>query len=113
MDSPTTPVSPAQPSSGSEDVAVALRKERQHAYVKAASAARLSVKMDTPKPVLKPPLQPPGMFYLMACGLLKFDLDCGELHESQELVHGWQKDPSFIDRCWAAYGRFHSPDHQV
>ena len=107
------PVSPQQFSTGSEAVAVALRKDRQQFYVKAASAARASVKMDVPKPQLMPPIQPPGMFYLMTCGLVKFDLECGELHEFQEMVQMWQSDPSFLDRLWAAYGRFYSPSHQV
>ena len=112
-DSPRAPVSPQQTSTSSEDVALALRKDRHQFYVKAASAARLAVKMYFPKPVLRPPIQPPGLFYLMACGLLKFDLECGELLEFQGVVQSWQNDPSFIDRLWAAYGRFHSPSHQV
>jgi hypothetical protein len=96
-----------------EDVAVALWKDRHQFYVKAASAARSGVKMDTPKPQLRPPIQPPGLFYLMACGLLKFDLECGDMLGFLELVQSWQNDPSFMDRLWAAYGRFHSPSHQV
>ena len=111
--SPKAPVSPMHTSTSSEDVALALRKDRQQFYVKAASAAQSSVKMDFPKPVLRPPIQPPGLFYLMACGLLKFDLECGELHEFQQVVNNWQNDPHFIDWLWAAYGRFHSPTHQV
>ena len=107
------PVSPMQTSTGSEDVALALRKDRQQFYVKVASAARSGVKMDFPKPQLRPPIQPPGLFYLMACGLLKFNLECGELQAFQEVVQNPQNDPSFMDRLWAAYGRFHTPFHQV
>ena len=113
VESPRAPISPVQTAAASQDVAVALRKDRQQFYVKVASAARLGVKMEIPKPVLKPPLQPPGMFYLLACGLLTFDLENGEFHEFQELVHKWRNDPCFIDRFWAAYGRFHDPSHQV
>jgi hypothetical protein len=107
------PVSPMQTPTCAEDVAVALWKDRHQFYVKAASAARSGVKMDTPKPQLRPPIQPPGLFYLMACGLLKFDLECGDMLGFLELVQSWQNDPSFMDRLWAAYGRFHSPSHQV
>ena len=111
--SPMAPVSPMQTSAGSQDVALGLRKDRQAFYVKAASAARSGVKMDYPKPALRPPIQPPGLFHLMACGLLNFDLECGEFHAFEEEVEKWQKDPSFMDRLWAAYGRFHGPSHQV
>ena len=96
-----------------EDVAVALKTDRQQFYVKAASATRSAVKMDIPKPQLRPPIQPPSLLYLMLCGLLKFDLECGDMHAFQDVVQNWQKDPSFMDMLWAAYGRFHSPSHQV
>jgi hypothetical protein len=69
--------------------------------------------MDYPKPALRPPIQPPGLYHLMACGLLNFDLECGEFHAFEEEVEKWQHDPSFFDRLWAAYGRFHGPCHQV
>jgi len=90
-----------------------LRKEQQTYYVKAASSARGSVKMDIPKPALRPPIQPPGLYHLMACGLLNFDMDCGDFHAFQEEVEGWKKDPGFMDRLFAAYGMFYSPTHQV
>ena len=76
-------MSPVQTSTDSEDVALRLRKDRQAFYVKAASAAQSSVKMDTPKPALRPPMHPPGLFHLMACGLLKFDLECGDFRPSR------------------------------
>jgi hypothetical protein len=107
------PVTPVQTSTGSEDVGLRLRKDRQAFYVKAASAARSSIKMENPKPALRPPIQPPGLFHLMACGLLKFDFEFGEFHAFQEEVTKWQNDPSFMDRLFAAYGRFYSPSHQV
>ena len=31
----------------------------------------------------------------------------------QEEVTKWQNDPSFMDRLFAAHGRFYSPFHQV
>jgi hypothetical protein len=69
--------------------------------------------MDTPKPALRPPIQPPGLFYLMPCGLLTCDLECGEFEAFHDEVHKWQNNPLFKDRLWAAYGRFHAPSHQV
>jgi hypothetical protein len=95
------------------DIAGKLRKERQAFYIKAASEARSGVKMDTPKPPLRPPIQPPGLFHLLPCGLLKVDLECGDFHAFQEEVDLWKKDPSFQDRLFAAYGRFCYPSHQV
>ena len=111
--SPGAPATPMPASSGSQDVAMALRKDRQAFYVKTASAARSSVKMEYPKPALMPPLQPPGLFHLMACGLLDFDVTCGEFETFQEEVEKWQKDPLFMVRLWASYGKFHGPIHQV
>ena len=108
-----TPIPPTPKSTCSHDLALGLRKDRQAFYVKAASGARASVKMDTPKPALRPPIQPPGLFYLMPCGLLKFDLECGEFEAFQHEVQKWQNDPSFMDRLCAAYGRFYMPSHQV
>ena len=78
--------------------------DRQSFYVKVASGARATVKMDTPKPALRPPIQPPGLFYLMPCGLLRFDLECGEFQAFQDEVQKWQADPAFMDRFFAAYG---------
>lgn len=113
LHSPRAPVSPAHTSTGSDDVALRLRKDRQAFYVKAASAARSSVKMDNPKPPLRPPIQPPGLFHLMACGLLNFDFECGEFHAFQDEVTKWKNGPSFMERLFAAHGRFHLPVHQV
>ena len=113
VDPPKAPVSPAQPSTDSEDVALRLRKDRQAFYVKAASAAQSSVTMDTPKPALRPPMTAPGLFHLMPCGLLKFNLDCGDFQAFEEEVTKWQNDPLFMDRLFAAYGRFWDPFHQV
>ena len=107
------PMSPMQSSPRSPDLASGLRKDRQTFYVKVASGAQASVRMDIPKPSLRPPIQPPGLFYLMACGLLKFDLDGGEFQAFQAEVEKWQNDPSFMDRLFAAFGRFHLPSHQV
>ena len=100
-------------SSGEHDIAARLQKERQAFYIKAASAARASVKMDIPKPALRPPIQPPNLFHLLVCGLLKFNLECGKFPAFQEEVENWKNDPSFMDRLFAAYGRFYSPSHQV
>jgi hypothetical protein len=100
-------------SSGEHDVAGRLRKERQTFYLKAASAARANVKMDKPKPPLTPPLQPPGLFQLLQCGLLKFDLECGSFTDFQQEVDNWRNDPNFMDRLCAAYGRFHIRSSQV
>ena len=110
---PVTPVPPMQASRGDSDVASVLRKERQAFYVRAAAAARGSVTMDVPKPAFRPPIQPPGLFYLLPCGLLKFDPECGEFHAFQEDVANLKSDPAFMDRVFAAYGRFHSAKHQV
>ena len=106
-------VCPMPTSTASHDLALGLRKDREAFYVKAASVARSSVKMDYPKPQQRPPIQPPGLFHLMACGLFKFDVECGVFEDFQEEVDKWQKDPAFIDRLWAAYGRFHGPSRQV
>ena len=108
-----TPVTPVESPTHSHDLASGLRRDRQAYYVKAASAARASVRMDTPKPSLRPPIQPPGLFYLMACGLLTFDLECGEFQAFQAEVDKWQTDPLFMLRFFAAYGRFYSPSHHV
>jgi hypothetical protein len=111
---PCTPPAPAMENlGGAHDIASMLRKERQAFYIKAASEARSSVKMDIPKPPLRPPIQPPGLFYLLPCGLLKVDLECGDFEAFQEEVEEWKNDPSFLDRLFAAYGRFHCPSHQV
>ena len=109
-----TPTDPEMQSSApSQDLGTVLRKDRQAFYVKVASAARASVKMDIPKPPLRAPVQPPGLFYLMACGLLNFDLECGEFHAFEDEVTKWRSDPHWMDRLYAAYGRFYDPTHQV
>lgn len=113
VQAPMAPVSPMPADSATTDVALGLRKDRQAFYVKAASAARSEVQMDYPKPALRPPLKPPGLFHLMACGLLKFDVECGDIEAFQEEVENLQNDPSFMDRFWAAYGRFCCPIYQV
>jgi hypothetical protein len=108
-----THVPEKESSRGENDIAARLRKDRQAFYIKATGAARASITMDIPKPPLRPPIQPPGLFHLLVCGLLKFDLECGEFHVFQEEVENWKNDPSFMDRLFAAYGRFYSPSHQV
>jgi hypothetical protein len=110
---PVTPVPPMQAPRGDLDIASALRKERQFAYVKASAAARGSVKMDGPKPALRPPIQPPGFFHLLPCGLLNFDLETGDFHSFEEEVASWRSDPACMDRLFAAFGRFSWPKHQV
>jgi hypothetical protein len=110
---PVTPVTPMESSRGDSDVASGLRKERQAFYVRVATSARNSVKMDIPKPALRPPIQPPGLYYLIPCGLLDFDLECGEFGAFQEEVDAWKNDPACMDRLFAAYGRFYRPSHQV
>ena len=110
---PVTPIPPSESSRGDPDVATTLRKERHAFYVRAAATARASVKMATPKPQLRPPIHPPGFYHLMACGLFKFDLEVGEFQAFEEEFQGWKNDPAFMDRLFAAYGRFYSPSHQV
>lgn len=110
---PEAHVPPMENLGDDHDIAARLRVDRQAFYVKAATAARESVTMDRPKPPLRPPMQPPGLFYLLQCGLLKFDLDNGEFQDFEEEVHNWKNSPSFMDRLDAAYGRFHYPSHQV
>ena len=73
-----TPVSPMETSTSLHDMALGLQKDRQAFYVKVTSVARASMKMDIPKPALRSPIQPPCLFHLLACGLLKFNLECGE-----------------------------------
>ena len=108
-----TPISPTQDSHCSHDLALVLRKDRQAFYLKAASSARATVKMDTPKPALRPTIQPPGFFHLIPCGLLKCDLEYGEFQEFQDEVQKWQNDPACMDMLFAAFGRFSIPSHQV
>ena len=69
--------------------------------------------MDSPKPALRPQIQPPGLYHLMEFGLLKFDAELGEFHVFQDELEGWRSDPHFNDRLWLAYGKFQSPKHQV
>ena len=52
------PATPMEKSGGDQDIAGQLRKERQTFYIKAASEARSGVKMDIPKPPLRPPMKP-------------------------------------------------------
>ena len=108
-----THVSTDENAGGEEDVAAKLRKDRHAYYGKAASAARASVKMETVKPPLMPPMLPPGLFHLLPCGLLKADLESGNFPAFQAEVENWRKDPTCLDRLYAAYGRFYSPAHQV
>jgi hypothetical protein len=107
------PVPRNKNSSSELDVAGRLRKDRQAFYLKAANAARANIKMDTPKPPLRPPVQPPGLFHLLPCGLLNFDLECGSFSDFQQEVDNWKNDPTFMDRLCLAYGRFYIPSHQV
>ena len=106
-------VPPMENCADEHDIASSLKKERQAFYLKVASEARSGVKMDFPKPPLRPPIQPQGLFHLLPCGLLKVDLECGEFDAFQEEVDKWRNDPSFLERLFAAYGRFYTPDHQV
>ena len=108
-----TPVSPNENAKVEQDVAAKLRKDRQAFYAKAASAARADVKMETCKPPLRPPVQPPGLFHLLPCRLLKADLEGGSFPAFQDEVDKWRKDPAWLDRLYAAFGRFSSPAHQV
>ena len=108
-----TPIPHNENSAGEVDVAAKLRKDRQAFYLKATNAARMEVKMDTAKPPLMPPLAPPGLFHLLQCGFLKFDVHKGSFPDFQEEVDNWRHDPACMDKLWAAYGKFHSPLHQV
>jgi hypothetical protein len=110
---PVTPAIPTESPGGSQDMAAELRNERQAFYLKAASAARASVQMETPKPPLRTPIQPPALFYLMSCGLLAFDLEGGRYEDFEVEVQQWKGDPTFMDRLFAAFGRFCNPKHQV
>ena len=110
---PLTPVPPAQSPRPDPDFATTMRKERQAFYVATSTSARASVKMDSPKPALRPQIQPPGLYHLMEFGLLKFDAELGEFHVFQDELEGWRSDPHFNDRLWLAYGKFQSPKHQV
>ena len=115
-DAPAPPLTPAtrmEPAREEHDFAQVLRAERHAFYVKAATTARGTVKMDTPKPSLRPPIQPPGLFHLLACGLMAFDLEHGKFEDFENQVKEWKNHPTFKDRLWAAYGRFHGPTHQV
>ena len=115
-DAPVPPVTPTtimESPRHEQDMAAELRKERHAFYQRAASAARGSVKMDTPKPPLRPPIQPPGLFYLMSCGLLAFDLEGGKYVDFEAEVQQWKDGPAFMDRLFAAFGRFCNPKHQV
>lgn len=66
----------------SYDVTSPLNKDRHAFFMRAASATRVSVKMDTQKPTLKPDL-----FYLIACCLLNFDFERGEFQAFEAEVH--------------------------
>ena len=107
------PAPPMEKCADDLDIAGKLKKERQAFYIKAASDACSGVKMDIPKPPLMPPIQAPGLFHLLPCGLLKGDLECGDFQAFQDEVDKWRNDPSFLDRLFAAYGRFYTPTHQV
>ena len=69
--------------------------------------------MDAPKPALRPAIQPPGLCYLISCGLLNFDLDNGRYEDFEAQIHGWKSNPGFMDRLYAAFDRFSGPLHQV
>jgi hypothetical protein len=97
------PVPRNKNSSGDDDVAARLRKDRQAFYLKASNAARANIKMDMPKPPLRPPVQPPGLFHLLQCGLLNFDLECGSFSDFQQEADNWKNDPTFMDRLCLAY----------
>ena len=67
---PVTPATRMETPTKEHDLALSLRKERHAFYLKAASAARGTVKMDHPKPPLMTPIEPPGLYHLMASGFL-------------------------------------------
>lgn len=110
---PVTPATPMETSRGEKDPAAELRKERHAFYLKAASAARASVQMECPKPPLRPMLPPPALFYLVSCGLLAFDLEGGKYEDFKAEVQQWKDGSGFMDRLFAAFGRFCNPKHQV
>jgi hypothetical protein len=97
----------------SDDIVAGLRRDRHAFTMRAANVARASVKMDNPKPTLRPSIQPPGLFHLVPCNLLTFDLERDEFQAFEEQVQKWNNDPAFTDRLFAAYDRFYSPAHQV
>jgi hypothetical protein len=109
---PVTPVPPETPRE-EEDLAESLRTERQAFYLRAASAAQGTMTMDVPKPALRPSIQPPGLFYLIPCGLLDFDVDRGKYEDFEDQIEEWRAARNFMDRLFAAYGRFHSASYQV
>ena len=68
----------------SDDMIAGLQRDRHAFAMRAANVARMSVKMDNPKPTLRPPIQPPGLFHLMPCGLLTFNLERDEFQAFEE-----------------------------
>ena len=86
-----THVPPMETSKGLHDIALGLQNDRHAFYVRAKSAERGSVKMDIPKLALRPPIQPPGLFHLLACGLLKFNLESGKFHAFCSLIIGYKQ----------------------
>lgn len=110
---PVAPVTRMETPRAEHDLASGLRKERHAFYLNAASVARGTVKMDTPKPPLRPLIQPPGLFHLLACGLLNFDLEHGKFEDFEAQVAEWKTHPAAMDRLFAAYGRFHRRSHRV
>lgn len=107
-----TPVTPETPRE-EHDLAGGIRKERQTFYLKAANAARGTVTMDVPKPPLRPSIQPPSLFYLISCGLLEFDLERGKYEDFEAQIQEWKFARNFMDRLFAAYGRFRIASHLV
>ena len=97
----------------SDYIVAGLRRDRHAFAMRAANVARAFVKMDNRKSMLKLPIQPPGLFYLVPCGLLTFDLKRDEFQAFEKQVQKWNNDPAFTDRLFAAYDRFYSPAHQV
>ena len=110
---PDTPATRKETPREEQDLAQGLRAERHAYYVKASATARGNVNMDIPKPAFRPPVQPLGLFHLLACGLLQFDLEHGKFEDFEAQVADWKKHPSYLDRLYAAYGRYCDPAHQV
>lgn len=70
----------------SDEMVLGLWRDRHAFHMRTANAARGSMKMNNPKPALRPPIQHPGLFHLMACDLLTFNLERGEFQAFEDKV---------------------------
>jgi hypothetical protein len=71
------------------------------------------MKMKNSKSTLRPPIQSPGLFHFMTCGLPTFDLKRDEYQAFEDEVQKLNNDPAFMDMLFVTCGRFYSPSHQL